>query len=223
MRVAVLQSNYIPWKGYFDLIHDVDLFVFYDDVQYTKNDWRNRNKVKTPTGTQWITIPTGCDLDRRICDVQLPAGNWQTKHWKTLEQNYHNAPHWKTYGPAIRSLYCAAWSGLSELNQRLIRELCQWMGIRTVLMDSRYFSPEGSRQDRLLMLLKACGATHYVSGPSGKNYIDPQAFEDAGITLEWKRYDYPEYPQFFPPFDHRVSVLDLIFHTGPEAPRYVWG
>ena len=101
--VAVLQSNYLPWKGYFDIIHDADLFIFYDDVQYTKNDWRNRNKVKVPGGSAWITVPVGPALDRRICDVQIPEHRWQQKHWKTLQQYYGPAPHFRSYDNFLRS------------------------------------------------------------------------------------------------------------------------
>src|SRR5579864_7157911 len=105
MRAAVLQSNYIPWKGYFDIIHDVDVFVFYDDVQYTKNDWRNRNRIKTAGGVQWLTVPTGSDINRRICDVSLPDPNWTRKHWRTLHQAYSHAPHFHRYESFLSEIY----------------------------------------------------------------------------------------------------------------------
>ncbi len=224
--VVVAQSNYVPWKGYFDLIHDADLFVFYDDVQYTKNDWRNRNRIKTPRGTEWITIPTGPRLDRLVCDVEIENPRWQRVHWKTLCQNYGRAPHFERYRPFFEDVYLGqVWTGLSELNQHLIRSIARdLLGIRTELRDAREYRAEGRKLDRLLDLVRQTGATTYLSGPSGRQYIDESRFSAIGVDLRYKTYDgYPEYPQSWPPFDHAVSVLDLLFHTGPEAPWFIWG
>lgn len=226
-RVAVLQSNYLPWKGYFDIIHDVELFVFYDDVQYTKNDWRNRNRIKTPSGPLWLTVPTGTALDRRICDVTLPSDQrWAEKHWKTLRQYYGKAPYFALYADLLRYVYIeCTWTTLSELNQYLIRTISrELLGISTAFADSREYVLTGRKQERLLQLLHAVGATTYLSGPTARSYIDPEAFARAGICLRYKDYTgYPEYPQFHPPFDHHVTILDLLFHTGPRAPHYIWG
>lgn len=224
-RVAVLQSNYIPWKGYFDIIHGVDLFVFYDDVQYTKNDWRNRNRIKTAQGPIWLTVPTGADLHQRICDIRIPPGPWPTKHLKSLRQNYFRARHFEEFHDFLEEVYVGRrWETLSELNQYLIRTIAgNYLGITGAFADSRQYSLSGVRQDRLLDLLSQLGATSYVSGPSGRSYIEAARFADAGIDLEFKDYGgYPEYPQFFPPFDHHVSILDLLFHTGREAPEFIW-
>lgn len=225
-KVAVLQSNYIPWKGYFDIIHDVDLFIFYDDVQFTKNDWRNRNKIKVPGGTSWLTIPVGTSLERLICEVDIPAGPWAEKHWKTLKQHYCRAPYFEKYQGFFEQVYRGRqWESLSELNQYLIRHIARdFLGIGTEFQDSREYRTTGVRLDRLLDLLRQAGAGLYVSGPAARNYIDPQAFARAGIELVYKDYSgYPEYPQFYPPFDHYVTILDLLFHAGPDAPRYIWG
>ena len=225
-RVAVLQSNYIPWKGYFDLIHDVELFVFYDDNQYTKNDWRNRNRVKSAQGPQWLTIPVGDSLDRQICEVTLPDNGWQRKHWRTIEQLYGKCPHFTRYREMFEAIYLGrTWTHLSALNQHLIELIArEVLGIATVFADSRGYGAQGSKLDKLLDLLKRIGATHYVSGPSARDYIDEQRFEAAGITLEWKSYaGYPEYAQRHPPFEHGVSILDLIFNLGPESPACIWG
>jgi WbqC-like protein family len=225
-RVAVLQSNYIPWKGYFDIIHDVDLFVFYDDVQYTKNDWRNRNRIKSRAGADWITIPAGSDGHRLICEVELPSDAWQAKHWRTLTQNYCRAPHFARYAPYFEDLYLGRrWSNLSHLNQTLVREIShEFLGISTEFADSRSFALAGRKQDRLLDLVVACGADIYVSGPAAQAYIDPARFAAEGVDLVWKDYGgYPEYPQRHPPFEHGVSVLDLLFNVGPQAPWYIWG
>lgn len=225
-RVAVLQSNYIPWKGYFDIIHDVDLFVFYDDVQYTKNDWRNRNKIKTANGAQWLTVPAGSGLNQRICDVTLTDARWAGKHWKTIQQAYSAAPHFRRYEAFLREVYLGMqWEKLSELNQFLIRRIAvDHLGITTQFADSRDYAVEGKKFGRLLDLLVKLHAEEYVSGPSAKNYLDDEQIEALGIKLVYKSYDgYPDYPQRFPPFEHAVSILDVLFNTGPDAPSYIWG
>ncbi len=223
-RVVVNQSNYLPWKGYFDLISEADIFVFYDDVQYTKNDWRNRNRIKTPNGSEWITVPVGQSLDRLVCEVKLEDPRWQAKHWKTIEQNYRKAPHFERYRAFFEDVYLKrTWTTLSELNHHLIRELAtSFLGLRPEFMDSRQFKAEGAKLDALLNLLKQVGAGHYISGPAARDYIDPAAFECAGSGLEVKDYSgYPEYPQFHPPFEHAVSIVDTLFQLGPEAGPYV--
>lgn len=224
--VVILQSNYIPWKGYFDLIHDADLFIFYDDLQYTKSDWRNRNKIKASKGPEWISIPTGSDLNRLICEVELKDTSWQKKHWKTLLHNYHNCPYFERYQDFFREFYLdRVWSNLSNLNQYLIQHIAtEFLGIRTEFQDSRSFNLSGRKQDRLMELAVKAGAERYISGPAAKSYIEPERFEDAGIELVWKDYSgYPEYAQRFPPFEHGVSVLDLLFNAGPDAAWYIWG
>lgn len=226
MRVAILQSNYVPWKGYFDIIHDVDVFVFYDDVQYTKNDWRNRNRVKTANGVQWLTVPTGPDIDRRICDVGLTDLRWPLKHWRTLQQAYSHTPHFGRYETFLKDVYLGRqWQTLSDLNQFLIEAIArEYLGISTRFADSRDYAVEGSKFDRLMSLLSKLDADVYVSGPSARNYIQQERFEEMGIELIYKSYDgYPEYPQRFPPFDHAVSILDLLCNVGPDAPHYIWG
>lgn len=227
MKTAViLQSNYIPWKGYFDLIHDADVFVFYDDLQYTKNDWRNRNRIKAAHGAEWITIPAGSDCNRLICEVELKDATWQDKHWRTLQQNYGGCPHFARYRSFFEEFYRGRrWPMLSELNHHLIRHIArEFLGIGTDFADSRSFALGGQKQDRLLELLGRVEAQRYVSGPAARSYIEPGRFSAAGIELVWKDYSgYPEYPQRFPPFEHGVTILDLLFNVGPDAPWYIWG
>lgn len=225
-KVAVIQSNYIPWKGYFDIIHDVDLFIFYDDVQYTKNDWRNRNKVKTPSGSQWLTIPVNAKIDSKISDVSLTNSNWALKHYKTLNALYSKAPYFKRYRSFLDYIYTEKkWDSLSELNQFIIEYVAKdLLGISVTFKNSYEFEVEGRKLDRLVDLLKKVGADVYVSGPSADNYIEVSKFEEAGIELVYKDYNsYPEYSQFHPPFDHYVSIFDLLFHTGFDAPYFIWG
>lgn len=226
MKVVINQSNYLPWKGYFDLIHDADLFVFYDDLQFTKNDWRNRNKLKTPRGAAWLTIPVGKHLDRLICEVALPAEGWAAAHWRAIEQNYRAAPYFARYAPPLQeALLGRPWQNLSDLNQHLVRLIAHdVLGIKTRFADSRSYQLTAKKQDRVFELLRAVGATTYLSGPAAKAYLEESRFVDAGIELIWKDYGgYPEYPQLHPPFEPAVSILDLIFNTGPAAPHYIWG
>ena len=224
-KVAVIQSNYIPWKGYFDIIHDVDLFVFYDDVQYTKNDWRNRNKVKTANGLCWLTIPVGSPEGRLIHEVELPDQTWKRKHWETIRQAYGKTRYFKQYQDFFEEFYLRTESlNLSQLNQFLIRSIAErFLGVKTKFCCSMEFSLQGDKLSRLLDLLSKVGATTYVSGPSARDYIDPQRFQAAGIELIYKDYTYPEYAQVYPPFEHAVSILDLLFNCGPEANYYIWG
>lgn len=224
--VVILQSNYLPWKGYFDLIHDADLFIFYDDLQYTKNDWRNRNKIKAVGGVEWLTIPIGAQNSRLICEVEIKDATWQVKHWKTLLQNYRACPHFSRYQPFFEDCFLGReWKNLSELNQYLIRQISgRFLGITTTFQDSRQYELSGQRQQRLLDLLGKAGATRYISGPAAKSYISPEHFAESGIELAWKDYSgYPVYAQRFPPFVHGVSILDLLFNVGPSAPDYIWG
>lgn len=225
-RMAVIQSNYIPWKGYFDIIHDVDLFIFHDDLQYTKSDWRNRNKIKTAKGAEWMTIPVGTDERRLICDVEIKDSGWQKKHWSLIKSHYGRAPHLIRYTDFFEDIYLRRrWLNLSVLNQYLIVSIARdLLGIHTEFADSRKFAPCGMKQDRLIDLLKKAGCSYYLSGPAAKDYIEPELFARTGIELAWKSYaGYPEYPQLFPPFEHGVTILDLLFNVGPETPYFIWG
>lgn len=224
--VAILQSNYIPWKGYFDIIHDVDLFIFYDDVQYTRRDWRNRNKIKTPRGAEWLTVPAKGGRESLIHEVQLSDTRWQENHWKTLKQFYGKAPFFERHRALLEAVYLGrTWTHLSILNQYLIQLIShEVLGISAKFVDSRTYAATGAKQDRIIDLLVKCGATRYVSGPSGSDYIDVARFAQIGIELVWKDYSgYPEYTQFHPPFEHGVTILDLLFHTGSDAPWFIWG
>ena len=225
-RVVINQSNYIPWKGYFDLIHDADLFIFYDDVQFTTRDWRNRNLLKGRAGAQWLTVPVGARRGRLLRDVTVETDAWQAKHWKTLRHFYGHAPFFERYRPFLEHVYLGhRWQRLAELNQFMTRAIARdFLGISTEFADSAGIVSTGRGQERILSLLMAVGADMYISGPAGRAYLEPERFRERGIALLWKEYEgYPEYPQFFPPFDHGVSILDVLFQVGPDAPGYIWG
>lgn len=226
MRVAIIQSSYIPWKGYFDIIHDVDHFIFLDDVQFTARDWRTRNRIKTATGPAWLSIPAGARRNRTIDEVVLSEADWQKKHWNTISRAYARATHFHQYRSVIEEIYLNnRWTSLSNFNQRMTEIVAkQILGIDCHFHDAREFNCKSSKLDKIIGLLKSIGASAYVSGPSAASYIEPHRFSEAGIELIFKDYSgYPEYSQLHPPFVHGVSILDLIFNVGAAAPAYIWG
>lgn len=228
-RVAILQSNYIPWKGYFDLIGSVDEFILYDDMQYTTEDWRNRNRIKTPKGAEWITLPVRVTgrAGQRIRDAEIEDDRWREKHWRSLRQNYHRAPFWTAYAGELEALYLgSAERHLSTLNRAFLETLCRWLGITTPLRwDWEYRLGEG-KVNRLVDLCVQAGAGVYLTGPSAKGYFEAdrgiERFAEAGIAVEFMDYSgYPEYAQLYPPFIHEVTALDLVLNTGPGAAAYL--
>lgn len=223
--VAIVQSNYIPWRGYFDLIGLVDEFVLYDDVQYTRRDWRNRNRIKTSQGPQWLTIPVevkGKYL-QQICETQVESPDWTKRHWKALMHNYSAAPHFERHRERFEELYLGCDErSLSLINRRFLDAVCSVLGIKTTLTWSMDYGGDGTKTERLVDLCRRTGATAYLSGPSAKEYLDERLFEDAGIAVTYMDYSgYREYPQLHPPFEPAVTALDLIFNTGEEAPQYL--
>jgi hypothetical protein len=224
-RVAIVQSCYIPWKGYFDLVNLVDEFILYDDRQYTKRDWRNRNRIKTPQGTQWLTIPVEVKgrYHQRIDETLVSDPNWAEQHWKTLQHVYAAAPHFDEYRDVVAGLYADPGGPfLSKINRQFLAALCGVLGIDTKLSWSTDYDGGGTKTERLVSLCLAVGAKVYLSGPRAREYLEEQRFAEAGIGLEYMDYsDYPEYPQLHPPFDHNVTILDLFFNTGPEASGYL--
>ena len=224
-KVAIVQSNYIPWKGYFDLINLVDEFILFDDMQYTRRDWRNRNIIKTADGLKWLTIPVVVKGNylQKIKDTTVSDSGWAKKHWKSIVNNYSKAPHFATYRDAFESLYLAASEKfLSEINHRFLSAICQILGSNTKISWSDDYVPTGRKTERLVSLCKQAGATSYISGPAARAYLDEELFASEKIELQYMDYSgYPEYPQLFSPFEHQVSVIDLIFNEGPEATKYM--
>lgn len=224
--VAIVQSNYIPWKGYFDLIRGVDEFILFDAMQFTRRDWRNRNKIKSKDGLLWLTIPVSVKgkYFQKINETTVSDRTWAAKHWASLRAAYGKAPYFAAYAERIESLYrrAAEFDLLSGINHLYLTELCGLLGITTpITWDTDYPHYEG-KTERLVGLCRAAGATAYVSGPAARDYIEPELFERGGVELRWMDYSgYPEYCQLYPPFEHGVSVFDLLFNTGPEAARYL--
>ena len=226
-RVAIVQSNYIPWKGYFDLIAAVDEFILYDDMQFTRRDWRNRNQVKTPQGVQWITVPVksrGKYL-QLIRETEIEGDAWARSHWKTFTANYARAACFDEVAAIFEPLYLGRrYLLLSELNRTLIDATCAYLGVRTRVSASSDYELIEGRSERLAHLCAQAGGTEYVSGPAARGYIDEAAFRERGIALTWFDYaGYPAYPQLWGPFEHGVTILDLLFNCGRDAPRYMKG
>ncbi|PID58075.1 hypothetical protein CSB45_05125 [candidate division KSB3 bacterium] len=224
--VAILQSNYIPWKGYFDIIHLVDEFILYDDVQYTVRDWRNRNRIKTPNGLIWLTIPVIVKGRRvqKIRDVRISHQGWARKHWQSLIHNYSKTQYFSIYKNIFEELYLNCHEKfLSLVNYRFLTALCGILGITTKISWSMEYSfPAKGKTEQLIALCKEAGAAGYLSGPAAKAYMNEELFKQEGIKLNYMNYSgYPEYHQRFPPFEHRVSILDLIFNEGPAASKYM--
>ena len=224
-KAAILQSNYIPWKGYFDLINMVDVFVLYDDMQYTRRDWRNRNKIKTSNGLKWLTIPVDVKgkYYQKIKDTKISDKNWAVSHWDNIKQNYSKTAYFNHYKDFFENLYknCTE-QYLSEINYKFIKEINSLLGINTEIRWSSEFALHEGRTEKLLGICKDCNADVYISGPAAKDYFDDSIAEKENIAVEWMDYsNYPEYNQNFPPFEHGVSIIDLIFNTGDDAVKYM--
>ena len=225
-RVAIVQSNYIPWRGYFDIIRLADEFVLYDTVQFTKRDWRNRNRIKTASGLKWLTIPvlTSGAYHQTIADTRIADGSWAAKHWRSLEHAYAQAPFFASSRDRWQAAFeaCAARDRLSDVNRFLIEQVVRELGITTRITDAAEYDVTGDRTERLLAICLAAGATTYLSGPSAKSYLDVDLFERSGVSVEFMDYSgYAPYPQLHGSFENAVSVLDLIFNTGPNAHEHI--
>ncbi|MBX7211500.1 MAG: WbqC family protein [Verrucomicrobiaceae bacterium] len=227
MTCVVLQPAYIPWRGLFDLIRRSDLFVFYDDVQYEKGGWGNRNRIKTANGPIWLTIPVetkGVVTEGvPIKDIRIQwTQDWARKHWSSISQAYAKAPHFRAMAPLMEPFYRRRDERLADFTIDTTIALSRLLGIgHTRFARSSDYQLEGAKTDRLVQLLKLVGATHYISGPSARAYIEPEKFAAAGIGLEYIDYAYREYPQLHPPYDPQVSIFDLLFMTGPDALKWI--
>jgi hypothetical protein len=220
-RAAILQSNYIPWKGYFDIIGLVDVFVIYDDVQYSKNHWHNRNLIKTQHGLKWLTVPVSkADGAFPSIDAVRIASPFAESHRRSILQAYSKATHYDAFAPMLSALYEEAQHCglLTELNLMFIRAIAARLGIATEIIRSRDLGVSGERSQRLVSICETVGAKTYLSGPSAQAYLDERLFEEADIRVEWMDYSgYPPYEQLHGPFAHGVSIIDLIMNQGPQA------
>lgn len=207
------------------MIASVDEFILYDDMQYTKRDWRNRNQIKTPQGVQWLTVPVLVKgkYHQTIRDTEIDGSDWATLHWKALVQNYRRAPYFSEIAQWLEPLYLShSYSHISQLNRCLIQAICSYLDIKTTITSSWDYTLLEGKTERLADLCAQAGGTEYISGPAAKNYIEENIFDDLGISLTWFDYiGYPEYPQLWGEFAHGVSILDALFNCGAEKSRYM--
>lgn len=229
MKCVILQPFYIPWRGYFHQIYKADAFVFFDDVQYEKRGWINRNRIKTAHGTKWLSIPVANKNsiieNTPICEIEIDRTqkDWREKHLKTIRQSYGKAPFFSKYETLLTEFYRRDQRFLADSTINLTIHLARELGIeKTKFYRASDFQATGRKTDRLLCLLEKLGATHYITGAAARSYIEPEKFTEAGIALEYMIYDYAEYEQFYPPFDASVSILDLLFMKGAAAGKYIW-
>ncbi|MDH5896549.1 WbqC family protein [Vibrio splendidus] len=223
-KIAILQSNYIPWKGVFDMINQVDTFVFFEDVDYTNRDWRTRNKIRTNSGSKWLTVPVKkMPRGTKICDIRIANdGKWQKKHKSTISQSYSKAKYFQEYKWILDDIYDTEWDSLSDFNIYTTKLICDLLGIQCNFVNSKDIESIGVKDDKLISICKSLSADYYLSGPSAKNYIDNDKFEEESIELAYIDYSgYPEYSQVQDDFEHYVSVLDVIFNCGPDSRSHI--
>jgi hypothetical protein len=225
MRVCIIQSCYIPWKGFFDLIGRCDEYVVYDSAQFVKGHWHNRNQIKTANGVRWLTIPvvTSGRLWQPINKVEI-AKPWADQHWHALKLAYKRAPFFEQFAPTVKAWYENAENQilLTDVNAIFLKGIAELLGLKTRIVRDTVYPAAGDRMERLLQIARAAGADRYLSGPSARVYFDESAFASAGITTEWMGYEgYPEYPQLHGGFEHAVTALDLIFNNGAQARRFL--
>lgn len=224
-RLFISQSNYLPWVGYFDAIAAADEFWLYDIVQYTKNDWRNRNKIKSASGPQWLTIPVQVrTLSQAIDQTRVAQSNWAMKHVQTLKTNYGQAPYFDWVMEALLPVYQLNYVYLTDINRAFLQAVLALLQVETPMYrieDKSLLTLD--KNQRLVVWCKNRQATHYLSGPAAKTYLDAQAFAEEGVKVEFIRYpEYPPYPQLFPPFVPQLSIIDLLMHLGPAATAYLY-
>lgn len=225
--VVITQSNYLPWRGYFDLLRRADQVLLLDMVQYTRRDWRNRNLIKTPQGLKWLTIPVTNKghYKARIDEMTVNDSDWVHRHQAMLTSNYQRAPYWKAvsnwFFPLLETV--GQNQHLAQINRLLLEDICAHLEIRTPIFPCDSIIPRDDLlhmdpSERLIALCRTAGADCYLSGPTARSYIDCSAFERNGIDVEWMNYGpYPVYSQLCGKFEDRVSIIDMLFNAGPEA------
>lgn len=218
--LVVLQPSYLPWLGFFDQIRRADHFVMYDDVQFDKHGWRNRNRVKTASGPVWLSVPVLIKgrMGQGINEVEIASGSpWVRKHLQTIEQAYARAPFARQYLPQLAELLGRGWVNLADLDIALTGLMCRWFGLEGSFHRSSQLGVDGDRNTRLLGLCKKFGATTYFSGAAARDYLDTELFRDHGVMVEWQDFRHPSYPQLHGEFLPYMSALDLVLNTGEDC------
>ncbi len=224
MIIAIHQPQFMPWLGYFDKMDQVDSFVLLDNVQYKKNEFQNRNRIKTPQGPQWLTVPVSYQFPARIDEVQVRVGDpWRRKHLQTLVANYAKAPYWAQYAESLRDLYAVEWTSLAAVNRASVEWLKSQLGIATPLAVASEMELSQEPTQRLLDICKELGASTYLAGVDGRKYMELDRFAAAGIEVAFQEYEHPQYAQMHGEFSSHLSVLDLLFNCGSESGKIVRG
>ena len=224
--VVVLQPGYLPWLGFFDQLRRADVFVYYDDVQYDKHGWRNRNRIKTQAGPMWLTVPVrhGGRGFQRTLEIEIDSRTpWQRKHVASIRQAYARAPSCGRYLPSLEEMLHRKWERLVDLDIGCVELMAQWLGLQRRIERSSALGISGSRSERLLNICRCFGASTYLSGDSAQGYLDVALFERHGVTVEWQRFAHPVYPQLHGEFVPFLSALDLLFNCGDEAQLIAFG
>jgi len=219
--LVILQPGYLPWLGFFDQLRRADVFVYYDDVQYDKHGWRNRNRIKTQDGPIWLTVPVrhGGDAPPRILDVEIDARTpWARKHISSLRQAYARAPFRDRYLAALEAVLEQPWERLVDLDLACAAVIAEWLGLRRRIERSSILGIGGERNERLVNICRHFGATTYVSGEAARSYLDEALFANNGIRVEWQQYAHPNYSQLHGEFVPYLSAVDLVFNCGDAAP-----
>lgn len=215
---AIHQPQYLPWIGYFDKMDAADIFIYYDNTQYKKNEWQNRNRIKGPNGPQWLTVPVSFEFGQTIREVcPTPGTAWQRKHWQSIATCYGRAPFFEQYEARLKNLYTNSWSNLAELNVAFVEFLKKQIGIDTKTLYASSLSFAGKSTQALVEMCKAVGADTYLSGAGGRNYLEPHLFEEAGVELKFQEFYHPIYPQLYGEFVSHLSILDMLMNCGPST------
>ena len=222
MTASAHQPHYLPWLGYFDKIASADRFIVLDRVQFKKNDYQNRNRIKGPNGPLWLTVPvlTKGRNAQRLCDVEINSRQrWQRKHWRSLEISYGKAPYWEELAGGLRSFYEQEWTRLVDLNLALLRHLLQVLGIATPLLLESEMGSLGTSSQRLVHLCRQAGASCYLAGAGGRAYMDDGCFATAGLAVNYQQFQHPSHRQQYMKqgFVSNLCVLDLLFNEGPKS------
>ena len=220
MRIGILQPGYLPWMGFFEQLYRCDIFVIYDDVQYDKHGWRNRNRIKTPQGAQWLTVPVLTKGKNKPMTGDVLIDNneaWAKKHLRTIEQNYGKAPFFAAIFPICEEILSGAWTKLIDLNMNFIYAFMEFLNVKREIVFSSSLEIEGSRIQKLINICRHFGADTFYEGASGKNYIEEKSFLDAGIKVSYQEYRHPVYQQLYGDFISHLSIVDLLFNHGKDS------
>ncbi|MBM3265699.1 MAG: WbqC family protein [candidate division Zixibacteria bacterium] len=218
MIVSIHQPNFLPWLGFFEKVDRSDLFILLDDVQFEKNDWQNRNRIKGPSGAQWLTVPVRHRYPQIIAETQIdPSSDWRRKHWNAIVSNYRKAGYFDNYAPQLEPIYRQEWERLADFNVDLLKQTLGWLGIATPLRRASEFNVNRTSSERLAVLCEATGADMYLAGAGGHGYLDITPFETRNIRVEFQEYTHPVYPQLFGAFVSHLSILDLLMNCGERS------